>query len=122
VFEDRDDILNLKHVRDALLNKPAGMMLVYLYYRHSSELGDIVAAHPEIGEKLQKLIHENMDLAQAIARDESTSVSAETVQSAMSILWEIRDSAGVELEQSINLMLSGIRSGYLLSAMEIGLD
>ena len=122
VFEDRDDILNLKHVRDALLNKPAGMMLVYLYYRHSSELGDIIAAHPEIGEKLQKLVHENMDLAQAIARDESTSVSAETVQSAMSILWEIRDSAGLEFEQSINLLLSGIRSGYLLSAMEIGLD
>ena len=122
VFEDRDDILNLKHVRDALLNKPAGMMLVYLYYRHSAEIGDIIAAHPEIGENLQKLVHENMDLAQAIARDESTSVSAETVQSAMSILWEIRDSAGVELEQSINLLLSGIRSGYLLSAMEIGLD
>jgi len=122
VFKDRDDILHLKHVRDSLLNKPAGMMLVYLYYQHSAAIGDIIAKHPELVEKLQKLIHENVDLVQAMANGEPISVSDETVQSAMSILWEIRDSSGVELTQSINLLLAAIKNGYLLNAPEIGLE
>lgn len=122
LLEDRDEIMTLKQARDALLSKPTGMMLVYLYYRHAAEMQDIVVTHPEIGDKLQELIYMNMDVAKAMVAGESIAVSNETIQSAVSIIEEIRDAAGEELAQSIDLLLLGIRNGYLFNALQIGLE
>jgi hypothetical protein len=118
-MQNQKDIETLRVVRDSLLDDIFGLFLVTLYYRNAHEVTDILTTNPDLQEKLQALINNNIGLIESMAKREKITISQEEVDAIIAFLMEIRNEGSFRLKADTAFLIASLRRSFLLNGLGI---
>ncbi len=108
---DESALATLRRFRSSrMLSSKEGLLLVTLYYRHSSELNHILYTNPELGELVRVYVeNESVVLDRGLQSGNSVVLSADKQQKLISILKKIRVHAKPALQKSLAILIKQVQ-------------
>jgi Tol biopolymer transport system component len=123
-FEDniilKDDLTTLKEFRGFLLKK--NKLLADMFYRHASEVASILESCPQLRQEFIDLTYENIFIAKELIKTGNATISSKSLKMNMAFLEKINDKAGIELQETLKMILRDINEGGLLRRLCINVN
>jgi hypothetical protein len=107
--------------RDQRLSaSPEGLALIYLYYKHGRETGEILQLNQELLTRAASLVKEVRPLlAGSIKARDTATITVRQYQEAVDLLKALQQQASPQLSQSISFILRLMDNGEFLRQMRI---
>lgn len=116
---DRDTLCVLRAARDAMVNTPAGIELVYLYYTSMAEITGIIRRDAGLRNRFTGLILANIQKARELAAQGSTAIDCEAMEDITSFLHELQGRAGPRLKAALARVLQCVEDSDTLNSLGV---
>ncbi len=114
-LENQEEIKILRNFRDHILKENVlGLILIYFYYRHSSEVTEILLQNPEIKARLKYTVSEYITMIDALNSGEEIFLREGEVTDIIDLLKDISVEAKPRLKTDITMVIKSINEGDLL--------
>jgi len=117
--DSRSQIETLRAARDASLEDLPVMYLTSLYYQDTAEISALLDEKPVLRVRLKELVSDNIGVVEALVQGSPATLSAEKLTGMLDYLEELRAGGSLKLQMDIDLVLMGLRGGYLLDWLNI---
>ena len=118
-LDNNAQIEALRAARDASLEDLAVMFLTSLYYQDTAEISALLDEKPALRARLQELVNDNIGVVEALVQGRPATLSSKALAGMLDYLEEIKDSGSLKLQMDIELVLMGLKDGYLLNGLNI---
>jgi PKD repeat protein len=117
--DSRSQIETLRAARDASLEDLPVLYLTSLYYQDTAEISALLDEKPVLKARLKELVSDNIGVVEALVQGSPATLSAEKLAVMLDYLEELRAGGSLKLQMDIDLVLMGLRGGYLLDWLNI---
>ncbi len=117
--DSRSQIETLRAARDASLDDLPVMLLTSLYYQDTAEISALLDEKPALRARLKELVNDNIGVVEALVQGRPATLSSKALAGMLDYLEEIKDSGSLKLQMDIELVLMGLKDGYLLDGLNI---
>jgi PKD repeat protein len=117
--DSRNQIETLRAARDASLEDLPVLYLTSLYYQDTAEISALLDEKPVLKARLKELVSDNIGVVEALVQGSPATLSAEKLAGMLDYLEELRAGGSLKLQMDIDLVLMGLRGGYLLDWLNI---
>jgi PKD repeat protein len=121
-LDNSSQIEALRTIRDANLSDLSGALLTAIYYRNLAEISALFEDDPELRSRFRELVNGNSDVLENVLQGHQTNVSPAAVADVIVYLEELKLKGSITLQQNIDFVILGIRSGLLLNGLGIAVQ
>ncbi len=109
----------LRAARDASLEDLPVLYLTSLYYQDTAEISALLDEKPVLKARLKELVRDNIGVVEALVQGSPATLSSEALAGMLDYLDEIKAGGSLKLQMDIELVLMGLKDGYLLDWLNI---
>ena len=117
--DSRSQIETLRAARDASLDDLPVMLLTSIYYQDTAEISALLDEKPALRARLKSLVNDNIGVVEALLQGIPATLSSEALADVLDYLEEIKAGGSLKLQMDIELVLMGLKDGYLLDGLSI---
>ena len=121
-LDNNEAVDTIRLLRNILFNNSDGTYLASMYYRNAEEISAILEQNPALQEKFRDLVRGNLAVAEAWINAGEATVSAEELDEVITYLHEVQAKGSPTLQMDIDIIVMGIKRGYLLQGLGITVD
>jgi PKD repeat protein len=109
----------LRAARDASLEDLPVLYLTSLYYQDTAEISALLDEKPVLKARLKELVSDNIGVVEALVQGSPATLSSEALAGMLDYLDEIKAGGSLKLQMDIELVIMGLKDGYLLDGLNI---
>jgi PKD repeat protein len=118
-LDNNRQIEALRAARDISLDDFSAILLTSIYYQDTAEITSLLDENPALKTRLRELLNDNISVVEALVQGSPATLSAETLANMLDYLEELKAGGSLKLQMDIELVLMGLRGGYLLNGLNI---
>ena len=121
-LDNSEAVDTIRLLRNILFDNSDGTYLASMYYRNAEEISAILEQNPALQEKFRDLVRGNLAVAEAWINAGEATVSAKELDAVITYLHEVQAKGSPTLQMDIDIIVMGIKRGYLLQGLGITVD
>jgi PKD repeat protein len=118
-LDNSSQIDALRAARDASLEDLPVLYLTSLYYQDTAEISALLDEKPVLKARLKELVSDNIGVVEALVQGSPATLSSEALAGMLDYLDEIKAGGSLKLQMDIELVIMGLKDGYLLDGLNI---
>lgn len=122
LLDNQENISTLRLFRNHMLKNLFGLILVSLYYQNSDELLKTLITNPELNDRLDDLISENIHMAQTILNGNRTALPESTLLETIHLLEQFKKHGSRQLADDLTIVINLLSHNTILSHLGISVD
>jgi PKD repeat protein len=118
ILDEQRNVGYIRKLRDyVILHTDWENNFIPLYYRRSFEIAAIIKNNNALKERLSQLIADNMKPALQLLSNGTASIPEAAVNDTVEFLHALKEEAGTELDEDLDIVIENIENGYLLDGL-----